>query len=307
MYRKNQATGFPSLITIFSAPNYLDVYNNKAAVLKYENNVMNIRQFNCSPHPYWLPNFMDVFSWSLPFVGEKVTDMLVSILNICSDDELMDDDDAAQRDRKEVIKNKIRAIGKMARAFAVLREEHENVLMLKGLTPSGNLPVGALAGGKIALQKEHGLARKISFEQARGLDRINERMPPRKIQSSETSDASPTQPLTQAQVRAQAQAQAQAQVRAQAQAQAQVQARAKRPSQGYQGNAPRQQQPSPQQAPAPQPQGRTQNAANSYQPDRRPQPNSQRAEQKPRPGPTQPAAPVAKNTEGIKSKDKMAH
>lgn len=33
MYRKSQTTGFPSLITIFSAPNYLDVYNNKGLCL----------------------------------------------------------------------------------------------------------------------------------------------------------------------------------------------------------------------------------------------------------------------------------
>lgn len=71
MYKKSPAKKFPSLITIFSAPNYLDVYNNRAAVLKYENRNITIRQYNASPHPYWLPNFMNAFTWSLPFVGAK--------------------------------------------------------------------------------------------------------------------------------------------------------------------------------------------------------------------------------------------
>lgn len=188
MYRKTRTTGFPSVMTIFSAPNYLDVYNNKAAVLKYENNVMNIRQFNCTPHPYWLPNFMDVFTWSLPFVGEKITDMLMAILNTCSKEELEEDvtpstvsapaspplerDTETSDAKRRAIKNKILAIGRLSRVFQVLREESERVTELKTAS-GGKLPAGTLMLGA------EGIKQAIhNFEDARKVDLQNERLPP---------------------------------------------------------------------------------------------------------------------------------
>ncbi|KAG1760193.1 Metallo-dependent phosphatase-like protein [Suillus occidentalis] len=190
MYRKTKSTGFPSVMTIFSAPNYLDVYNNKAAVLKYESNVMNIRQFNCTPHPYWLPNFMDVFTWSLPFVGEKITDMLVAVLNTCSKEELEESDEEnvvsqvahpeEAVERRKIIKNKILAVGRMARVFALLREESEKVSELKSISGSSKLPYGTLALGT------EGIKDAISgFEDARKSDIENERLPPELFDAEE--------------------------------------------------------------------------------------------------------------------------
>ncbi|AGO12466.1 AaceriAER118Cp [[Ashbya] aceris (nom. inval.)] len=206
MYKNTKNLGFPSLLTLFSAPNYLDTYKNKAAVLKYSDNVMNIRQFNMSQHPYWLPNFMDVFTWSLPFVGEKVTEMLVSILNICTEEELEEetfviredlgatlkskntdqvvtvipgskkpkkkrsilDDDAKRR----ALRSKILAIAKVSRMYSVLREESDKVQYLKTMN-SGVLPRGALSRGS------EGLNEALSnFERARRADLENERLPP---------------------------------------------------------------------------------------------------------------------------------
>ncbi|KAJ5134865.1 hypothetical protein N7448_000113 [Penicillium atrosanguineum] len=212
MYRKTRTTGFPSVMTIFSAPNYLDVYNNKAAVLKYENNVMNIRQFNCTPHPYWLPNFMDVFTWSLPFVGEKITDMLIAILNTCSKEELEEEEeetptsasvdttspslstDAAEASevRRRAIKNKILAIGRLSRVFQVLREQSESVTELK-TAAGGRLPPGTLMLGA------EGIKQAIhNFEDARKVDIQNERLPPSQEEVIERSEEARRQALARA-------------------------------------------------------------------------------------------------------------
>ncbi|CAF1486118.1 unnamed protein product [Adineta ricciae] len=189
MYRKCPQSGFPSLMTIFSAPNYLDVYQNKAAILKYDTNIVNIRQFNSSPHPYWLPNFMNVFTWSLPFVGEKVTEMLINILNICSEEELItslladQQNDNENQFRREAIRSKIRAVGKMAKVYSSLREASENVLNLKGLAPvspsTSTANLNELVDDDGSDSSEH---RKVptdfSFSTAKTFDQINERMPP---------------------------------------------------------------------------------------------------------------------------------
>lgn len=67
------------MVTIFSAPNYCDYYGNKGAILKFkvtslliQNNHFDIQQIEEVSHPYVLPNFQDLFQWSIPFVAQNV-------------------------------------------------------------------------------------------------------------------------------------------------------------------------------------------------------------------------------------------
>ena len=53
---------FPIVITVFSAPNYCDVYKNKGAFIRFDDNNLNIQQFVHTDHPYLLPDYQNVFS-----------------------------------------------------------------------------------------------------------------------------------------------------------------------------------------------------------------------------------------------------
>jgi len=174
----NEQTQIPRVITIFSAPNYCDVYKNKGACLKFDDELLNIRQFVSSPHPYYLPNFMDVFTWSLPFVAEKVTDMLYSILSYENPDQGATSDGAdggkvvIPQKSRGVLKGKVVAVTKLMRMYKVLKENQNNIIRLKQLSPNGQIPHGVLSGGAKEIEKVIA-----SFNSAKQADKVHEAMP----------------------------------------------------------------------------------------------------------------------------------
>ena len=180
MHRWNGSSEFPVVITIFSAPNYCDVYGNKGAIIKFENNTLNIQQFNYTQHPYILPNFMDIFTWSTPFVIEKTLEILYCLLK---DSDRVEKDqiyeerikqlkEEAKGTRTEILRNKVKAVSRMMRMFKTLREDKELILELKGLCPDNKIPRGLLQLGREAI-----LGSISTFTKAKEADSVNERRP----------------------------------------------------------------------------------------------------------------------------------
>jgi len=91
MHRWDGPSSFPYVITLFSAPNYCDYYSNKASVLILENGNVSIKQYDQVDHPYHLPDQIDVFHWSMPFVADKVITLMKHILKKGADMDIDDD------------------------------------------------------------------------------------------------------------------------------------------------------------------------------------------------------------------------
>lgn len=154
----------PKVITVFSAPNYCDIYKNQAAIIKLAKGVIDILTFTSSPHPYYLPNFKDVFSWSIPFITEKVTGILTSILETSVDVAEKDNDTSRPglkrqnsvlvHNRIGSLKKKVMGVARMRLMLKKMREEQENIEKLKILSKEDKLPLGLIGKGKEAIQKE---------------------------------------------------------------------------------------------------------------------------------------------------------
>lgn len=144
MHRWGGHQAFPSVITVFSAPNYCGEYHNKGAVILIENDKMNIKQYKDVTHPFHLPQEMDLFKWSVPFLMEKVSDMLVYLTNKHIKDPVQDEevekvdvnqllDEQAEMAKKQsevkqekskkldVLRAKVKVVARMNRIFKTIR------------------------------------------------------------------------------------------------------------------------------------------------------------------------------------------
>lgn len=182
LYEPSKHSNFPSVITIFSAPNYCDVYNNKAAIIKYDQDLLNIRQFKEVSHPYYLPKFMNAFDWSLPFLGEKIAELLMAVLQIPSLESQLEGLTLKEREkllieneeREKVLNEKILALGKIGQVCNEYRSERESLTELENVAGLESLPGEELMVGDDILR-----AAINTFSDAKESDRFNERLPDR--------------------------------------------------------------------------------------------------------------------------------
>jgi serine/threonine-protein phosphatase 2B catalytic subunit len=161
----------PLCITVFSAPNYCDVYKNKGAVMLIDETHYSFRTFDAVPHPFCLPSAMNGIAYSLPFITEKAMEFITGIIKVLKpEEEAITEGDAKRRHALEVLRKKVVAVSKMQSMFRNIREQYEAQLKLKGLT------------SKIWFTAGHSLpsveAAAIDFETAKQLDAVNEFIPP---------------------------------------------------------------------------------------------------------------------------------
>lgn len=146
----NEIDEIASVITIFSAPNYCDAYNNKGAVLYYDGKSTTIMKFSAVAHPFYLSNYLDSINWSFPFVCEKASEFFLDIIKYL-------------RTKPTVNKQLVQETETFTGSMALMRNERECLTELND-EESSELPCCSLKS----------IDTDLSYNEAKEMDKPNE-------------------------------------------------------------------------------------------------------------------------------------
>ena len=65
-------SGNPLTFTVFSAPNYCDIYGNVGAVMELGQEKYDFSCFDSVPHPHWMPHFETAFDLTLMLLSRNI-------------------------------------------------------------------------------------------------------------------------------------------------------------------------------------------------------------------------------------------
>lgn len=125
-------------------------------------------------HPYHLAGDLNLFEFSMPYLAEKVVDMLYNILEQGVEPEDLKHEDDIEFQSKlarsligatdvQVMRTKIQTVSRLRRMYKNLIENHDALLQIK-MANDGRIPRGLLLAGRPAIRntlKEFELAKSL--------------------------------------------------------------------------------------------------------------------------------------------------
>jgi serine/threonine-protein phosphatase 2B catalytic subunit len=120
------------VVTVFSAPNYCDMYQNQAAYLRLYDDRFEFAQTDWVDHPFYLPSFQDAFAFSMPHLLEHVSNFAQFVweeMGVNDRKEERQENAGATPDEQQRKLDQLRQHAIIARASAVaVRQRQEEIL-----------------------------------------------------------------------------------------------------------------------------------------------------------------------------------
>ncbi|CAF0750220.1 unnamed protein product [Adineta ricciae] len=138
-FEKGSLSQFPVLISLFSAPNYCDVYNNTAAIIVYDHR-RNFRpvHYRHRPHPFVLPNHENGFEFGHRLMKTYVQEIILALIQGYTKS-------LSRTDRDDVTTEKLKTKEQMLNEHThKCRRMNKMNIQLGNLAPSEHLQAKAL-------------------------------------------------------------------------------------------------------------------------------------------------------------------